>query len=303
MINQEPWVQHDSEKDRQSFLNDYPISDVFHLSQELINVLRCVALNAGFRDNSGQSVTSTQPTRKSPGFDKNPIQKSPSRLSMVPSGPYSSTARPKSPVSDIRPSGELIPSSHIDVDTPTALLILNCYISLIQTYTVVFSHLHQQLRSVPSLHSPELKPQPRPGLQFGELWPSTEAYTETYVAYRNLIETLGRIEEILDLPKDFRCIGVRADCDVRLKFDQAARKLTSSNDEDESSSSSDISGCTSNVARAGNCIGLLRVELVEAALKNESLVEEEKCGKGGALALLRKNMGRVKQGLRQRMAL
>lgn len=305
IINHGPWVKHDAEEDRQSCFRNYPIGDILHLSQELINVVRCVSLNAGFRPDSGQSESGDQRTRKSPGIGEDSPQKSPSQLNMVRSGSPSSVGCPMSPDLGIRSTGWAAsdrPPGHIDVDTPTALLILNCYVSLIQTYTVVLAHLHQYLRSVPFLRSPGLIPQLPPGLQFGELSPSTEACTRTHVAYRNLVETLGRSEDVLDLPNHFRCVGVRADGNVKLQSDQARRKSMNSNDEEGSNSSSDVSD-VSNVARTGHCTGLLRVELVEAALKNESLIEERNGGKCGVLDLLRKNMRRVKQALRQRMAL
>lgn len=78
------------------------------------------------------------------------------------------------------------------VDVTTTLLVLNCYVSLIRTYSVVFAHLSQHLRAFASLRLPELTFHPPPGLLFEELQPSNEAFNRTHAASQMLLGTLAR---------------------------------------------------------------------------------------------------------------
>ena len=182
------------------------------------------------------------------------------------------------------------------VDVSTALLVLNCYVSLIRTYSVVFAHLSQYLRAVASLVSPECTFHPPPGLLFEELQPPNQACNRTHAAFQMLLGTLARIENILGLPGDYRCAPA---CGEAITFDRTISASTDdmrlsedrySNVDMETSRSSDRS-----TAQPGR---LVDEELLQAVLKREASNTD-----GGGIILLRKHINAIKVALRQEMAL
>ena len=122
-------------------------------------------------------------------------------------------------------------AGHDRVDVTTALLVLNCYISLIRTYSVVLADLNQYIRAVASSQLPEYTFQPRSGLLFEEIQPSNEALSRTQTASQMFLSTLARIENILHLPGECRCTFTYG---KPATFDRAAstsRNDTTINDE------------------------------------------------------------------------
>ena len=305
MVNQGPWVKNDPQKDRQSCLKNYPIGDALHLSQELISVLRCVSLNVYVCSESERNMNDAQQIRRSPELAEETLHGSRSRDNSANPGSYLAVEGSTSPSSNLHQTSVLEsaePSSRVDVDTPIALLIMNCYVSLIRIYSIVFAYLHQHLRSVSWIRPTGSVLQPLPGLQFGELQPSNEAYTRTYTAFRMLLDTLGRSEEMLNLPRKFRCVRVCADGSLSVgpQSDQASVKATGRNDTLSTSEGSSSSADRASPLGASST-GLVGIDLVEAVLRQEALIGAG--NGGGGLTLLRQNIRGVKRTLRQKMAL
>ena len=182
------------------------------------------------------------------------------------------------------------------IDVTTALPVLNCYLSLIKTYSVVFAHLSKYLRAVASLRLPDYIFHPPPGMLFEELQPSSEAFNRTHAASQMLLGTLARIENILDIPGEYRCTIASGE---PATFDRAISTPTSdmtfsdekcSNADTETHNSSDQSTAPSGI--------LVGDELLQAVLRGEAMN-----GDGGAIILLRKRVDAVKMALRQELAL
>ena len=187
-------------------------------------------------------------------------------------------------------------AGHDTVDVSTALLALNCYVSLVRTYSVVFAHLSQYLRATTSRRSLQDTFYPAPGLVFEELQPSNEACNRTHAAFQMFLGTLARIENILDLPGEYRCART---CRVPVTFDTTTSTFSGdipfneeicSNVDTETLSSSDRS-----TAQSGRLVG---DELFQAVLKREASSSD-----GGGIMLLRKHVDAVKVALREEMAL
>lgn len=298
-------TNHDMQQDGQECLKNYPIGDIIQLSQELITVLRSLSVNAVFHPDSEHPSSAIQQIHKLQDHGGNFIQNPTSRPEMAHQNKLFTW--PISPASDTRrPSvlGSAQPSFQVDIDTPTALLILNCHVSLVQIYTTVFARLHQYLDSLPpSGSSGAIVPQ-LPGLQFGELPPSDDAYTRAHASYRILLDTLARSEEILHLPREFRCVQVRENSSVGLQSDLLGRSSGISIDRterSESCSSSGDSGSPPGVT-GGAKVSLVEMKLVEAVWQHEAWSNGGLDGDSG-LNLLRKNISRVKRTLRRKMAL
>ena len=182
------------------------------------------------------------------------------------------------------------------VDVTTALLVLNCYVSLIRTYSVVFAHLSQHLRAVASVRLPELTFHPPPGMLFEELQPSNEAFNRTHAASQMLLGTLARIENILDLPGEYRCARAYVE---PATFDRATSTSTiDTTFSDESCSNVDTETPSSSDQSSAHFGRLVGDELLQAVLKREAM-----SGDGGGIILLRKHVNAVRIALRQEMAL
>ena len=187
-------------------------------------------------------------------------------------------------------------AGHDTVDISTGLLALNCYVSLVRTYGVVFAHLSQYLRAVTSRRSPQDTFQPAPGLLFEELQPSNEACNRTHAAFQMLLSTLARIENILDLPGEYRCAYAYREPTT---FDRAISTFTGDIPFSEATCSNVDTETPSSsghlTAQSGRLVG---DELLQAVLKREASSSD-----GGGIVLLRKHVDAVKVALREEMAL
>lgn len=185
------------------------------------------------------------------------------------------------------------------LEVTLALLILNCYVSLIRTYSIVFSYLNQYLLTASSLLSPASTFRSFPGQLLEELQPSNEACNRTYAAFRMLLGSLSRVEMILDLPSQFRCVRTdRRGAELDLAM-TTPRSDTSSCDESCSGYKSGTASKSDHEATQHD--RLLDEKLLKAVLRQEALIgmkEDE-----GGLTLLRKRINTVKRTLRQKMAL
>ena len=175
-------------------------------------------------------------------------------------------------------------AGHDTVDVSTALLALNCYVSLVRTYSVVFAHLSQYLRAVTSRRSPQDTFHPAPGLLFEELQPSM------------FLGTLARIENILDLPGEYRCARTYRE---PATFDRAISTFGGDIPfSDEICSNVDTETLSSSGHPTAQSGRLLGDELLQAVLKREASSSD-----GGGIMLLRKHIDAVKLALREEMAL
>ena len=227
VLNNGPWTtERDLQKDDQ--MKTYPIGDILFLSQQFINQLKHISLNA----------------------------------------------------------------SGIDVETPTALVILYCCVSLLRVYCVVFSDLHKYLLVVSTLKTHASMSEVSPGLSLGELQPRNMECKRTHTAVHMLLDKLGSIEEILGFPSDLRCVHSDADSDTEYgisttKFDNSGLR---SNDEASKGGEvldSDSSGSGRTSDKPMSAGGLVDVILIEAMLGKEALNGP---GSGVGLILLRKNI-------------
>lgn len=193
--------------------------------------------------------------------------------------------------------------SHRGVEVPLALLVLNCYVSLVRIYSAVFLHLSQYLRAVPSFQLPGSTFHPFDDLAFEELLqPSNKSYNRTYAAFHMLLRTLGRVEETIGVPDQFRCVSSRP-----TSPGQGGEKSTVWGHEksicevDMMSSRDHLfhSNPSGNTGTPPN--GLLDAKLVEAVLTQEDLISSS--SDDGGLGLLHKHIEEVKRALRQKMHL
>ena len=187
-------------------------------------------------------------------------------------------------------------AGHDTVDVSTALLALNCYVSLVRTYSVVFAHLCQYLRAVTSCRSPQETFHPAPGLLFEELQPSNEACNRTHAAFQMFLGTLARIENILDLPEEYRCARTYRE---PAAFDRTTSTINGDvrfSEEIRSNVDTEIlSSSGQSTSQSGRLLG---DELLHAVLKREASSSD-----GGGIMLLRRHVDAVKLALREEMAL
>lgn len=309
MVNRELWGKYEVHQNDQECLTNYPIGDIINLSHELINVLRSVSLNASFHPEPVRARTSARQAQQSQELKEPAVQDGSGHQDGAGRTRPLTVTWPMSPASDIRLDSVLESgqeSSQVDIDTPTTLLILNCYVSLIQILTAVFDRLHRYLHSLPSLGSPGTVLPRLPGLQFGELPSSSDdAYTRTHAAYQILLDILGRSENILNLPPDFRCVRVRENDSVRKQPKQRRHQSLSSEDGQASNGSGGSGGSGGSSIHVGETepsLPLVEMKLVEAVWQHEAWSHSGH-GAGGGLSLLRQNIRLVKLALRQKMAL
>ena len=187
-------------------------------------------------------------------------------------------------------------AGHDTVDVSTALSALNCYVTLIRTYSVVFAHLSQYLRAVTLRRLPPNTFHPAPGLVFEELQPSNEACNRTHAAFQMFLGTLARIENILDLPGEYRCARTYRE---PATFDSAVSTFRGDipfSEEICSNVDTETLSCGGNsTTQSGRLVG---DELLQAVLKREASSSD-----GGGIMLLRKHVDAVKVALREEMAL
>ena len=187
-------------------------------------------------------------------------------------------------------------AGHDTVDISTALLALNCYVSFVRTYSVVFAHLSQYVRAVTSRRSPRDTFHPAPGLLFEELQPSNEACNRTHAAFQMLLGTLARIENILDLPGEYRCArAYREPVLVDRVISTFGSDIPFSEETCSNVDTETLSSSGHSTAQSGKLVG---DELLQAVLKQEASSSD-----GGGIMLLRKHIDVVKVTLREEMAL
>ncbi|EOD46652.1 hypothetical protein UCRNP2_6615 [Neofusicoccum parvum UCRNP2] len=276
-----------SEKSSQHWLSTYPIGEILFLSGEFVSTLEPEIYPNG---REGVSIDENDPT--SPGCASRVGHHGHLSATTAPIGsdiPISKQRYPNSPESMAPAPGiSSAPASTSlfrggGVDTPTALLILNCYVSMIRIYSALFAHLHEHLHSLVPARRHSYADRANPGLKFGELPPTDDGSIRTYTAVRLLLDALQRSEELLDLPNDLRC--VRALVDEGSSSDSEVESVGSGHSRSLTPCSRDIIGS----------------ELARAVFRQEAHVGAE--NGGGGLDLLRKNIEGVKRSLRQRMAL
>ena len=240
MLNNGPWTtERDLQKDDQ--MQTYPIGDILYLSQQFIDQLKHISLNAG----------------------------------------------------------------GVDVETPTALVILNCCVSLLRVYCVVFSDLHKYSLVVSTLSARASMSEVSPGLQLGRLQPRNMECTRTHTAVHMLLDKLGSIEEILDFPSDLRCVHSDADSDTEYeiltsRFDKPGLRSDYEASKWGRVLNSGSSGSDSTSDKSMSAGGLVDFDLIEAVLGKEALNGP---GSGVGLILLRKNIEEISGMLRKTMAL
>lgn len=92
------------------------------------------------------------------------------------------------------------------IDTPTCLLILNCYVSLTKLYETMLRHFQKHLSILPSpsVCWPEAGGMSERCLNLGELPPTDAACSRIHTAIRLLLASLDRIETAIELPVALR---------------------------------------------------------------------------------------------------
>ena len=189
---------------------------------------------------------------------------------------------------------------HRGVEVPLALLILNCYVSLVRIYSVVFLHLSHYLRAVPSFQLPGCTFHPFDDA-FEERQLSNKSYNRTYAAFHMLLRTLGRVEETMGVPDEFRCVSSRLTSPGQGSETSTVWGHEESSCEVDMMSSGDHLFHSRPSANTGTLpTGLLDAKLVEAVLTQEDLISNSS---DRGLSPLRKHIEEVKRALRQKMHL
>lgn len=280
---------------QQHWLSTYPIGEILCLSGDFASLLKpelyqhgrgasvSICENDGVRPPSCTQVGRAKERHDTIGSDVAAHRNHPNTPESISSA---STPSPTTSSSSSRPSSSSVSTSN-GVDTPMALLILNCYVSMIRIYSALFAHLYAHLGRAtagPGLRSTD------PGLKFGELPAAGDDVSlRTYTAVRLLLAALQHSEELLDLPDDLRCV------------------LAPANDREEAASSSSEASSGSEAEQQrldlAERVGreMIASELARAVFRQEAQMSAELGG--GGLMLLRKNIEGVKTSLRQRMQL
>jgi hypothetical protein len=117
-----------------------------------------------------------------------------------------------------------LPSTHprVQMDMPTKLLTLSCYMILTRIYSFIFGYMHQYLGKLPHTHALHDHSGPAGlfmedvhayrGLRLGQLQQTCicvgcKAATRTKKAVSMLLDSLGSVEGALGLPPDVRVIS------------------------------------------------------------------------------------------------
>ncbi|KAB2571155.1 hypothetical protein DBV05_g10178 [Lasiodiplodia theobromae] len=285
--------------DAQHWLSTYPIGEILCLSGDFASLLKPELYQHG----RGASVSicehdgvrppsCTQVGRKERhdtiGSDvahrNHPHTPESMSSASTPSPTSTSSSRPSS-------SSVSVSTTSNGVDTPMALLILNCYVSMIRIYSALFAHLYAHLgRSAAGVG---LTSRTDPGLKFGELPAAGDDVSlRTYTAVRLLLAALQHSEELLDLPDDLRCV-------LNVSAAPNDREEAASSSNSEASSGSEAEQRLDLAERVGR--EMIASELARAVFRQEAQMSAELGG--GGLMLLRKNIEGVKTSLRQRMQL
>ncbi|KAH7045358.1 hypothetical protein B0J12DRAFT_156620 [Macrophomina phaseolina] len=166
-------------------------------------------------------------------------------------------------------------AQRVVVDTATALVLLNCYVSAVRLFTLTFEQLQGYLASLPHAHpgttsgchgtASSSSSSSANHLRLHDLEPPQQDSTiKVHYVFRLLWDRLARMERLLGLPCGLRC--------------------------------SQPGPVAVNVEQP-----LVPVGLAMAAMKQEAQLWEGYSG--GGLERLRRSITRVKEGLRSRLAL
>ncbi|KXX77496.1 putative transcriptional regulator LovE [Madurella mycetomatis] len=176
-----PWLGQDGSTIAPT-LDNYPIGSILHLSREfaaIVDVAQAYADPSGpFEDKADTDATT--------GFALPPLHHR-----------------------DSDAEAAAIPIDVLNgnpIDTPTCLLILNCYVSLTKLYETMLRHFqkHLSLLPSPSVCWPEAGSMSERCLNLGELPPTDAACSRIHTAIRLLLASLDRIEAAIELPDALR---------------------------------------------------------------------------------------------------
>lgn len=185
----------------QEATNSNSLGEVLQTTSEFVHVLQTIALKTSPTDQSGSRFQSqnSDPTKlSSSAVDiycsrlatnlNNAVQ--PLRINSSPS-----IQMPTSKL--MNPS----PSDHFKPDIPAALVILTCYIQIIQIYDILFSRVYESLsemshQSISSLQSV-------PGLQVGG-FPVQYGNLQIKILVQVIMHLLAHIERLLGTSAEFR---------------------------------------------------------------------------------------------------
>ncbi|KAF2471753.1 uncharacterized protein BDR25DRAFT_313655 [Lindgomyces ingoldianus] len=161
-------------------LDNYPIGNILHLSQEFIELGTALRKVRSEDDASGKLQTNWQGEFIG-AFD-------PPQLGQ------GSTASPTS-------------SSY--VDTSVTLILVSCFVTLTRIYSTVLGHFRDHLNLQPSgqTNTPHTSIDLGPTLCFGELPPTNTCYSRVYTAVSILLDLFKQAEEAFGLPPENRFAG------------------------------------------------------------------------------------------------
>lgn len=181
--------------------NSNPLGEVLQTTSDFVHVLQTIALKPSSTDQSGstfQSQNSDTTTALSSAVGIYCSHVATNRNNAVQPLHISS-----SPFVQMR-SSELMnppPSDHLKPDIPAALVILTCYIQIVQIYDILFSRVYESLsemshQSISSLQSV-------PGLQLGG-FPVQYGNRKIKILVQVIMHLLVHIERLLGTSGEFR---------------------------------------------------------------------------------------------------
>ncbi|KAI0424991.1 hypothetical protein F5Y09DRAFT_322848 [Xylaria sp. FL1042] len=192
-------------------LNDYPIGRVLHLSQHFIKILsremtQIQSLQASVTLGLTSPVSCLEFSEPSPSCHWLSLARS-IRGDLTISQ-TEGLEQQKLPHSIYGNHPDRTPAGHESVDTPTLLLALSSYMSLVKLCGIVFTHFEAYVVNLSGI-------KPQPGsvggdlicsrqLQLGELPSGDESYRKIISAMRILISMIESAEDKLDIPSDMR---------------------------------------------------------------------------------------------------
>lgn len=184
----------------QEAANSNPLGEVLQTTSEFVHVLQTIALKTSPTDQSGSRFQSqnSDPTKLS----SSAVDIYCSRLAANLNNAVQPLRISSSPFVQL-PTSELMnppPSDHFKPDIPAALVILTCYIQIIQIYDI-FSRVYESLsemshQSISSLQSV-------PGLQLGG-FPVQYGNLQIKILIQVIMHLLAHIERLLGTSAEFR---------------------------------------------------------------------------------------------------
>ncbi|KAJ5618170.1 hypothetical protein N7537_003284 [Penicillium hordei] len=185
----------------QEAANSNPLGEVLQTTSEFVHVLQTIALKTSPTDQSGsrfQSQYSDPATLSSSAVDIHC-----SRLTANLNNAVQPLHISSSPFVQMCTSESMNPppSDHFKPDTPAALVILTCYIQIIQIYDILFSRVYESLsemshQSISSLQSV-------PGLQLGG-FPVQYGNLQIKILVQVIMHLLTHIERLMGTSAEFR---------------------------------------------------------------------------------------------------